>query len=238
VNVNGKALLFWLGAVLTLAAPLIFGLTGHDAATSAIVAASGIAVMVLTKIEDLVEISFGPLSARMRETIREAAATIEQLRSVATAISQASLTDMMAGNFMGGTTLRTRMQLRDRIIQTLRDVGVSEAQVSEAESEWRKGISLIYHRVIRERLEGRSHPNRVNTDASGDILAASREFQSLIDFSIWRAPTPEEMTTFLAARGLLNEELQEWIDDYRHYLTRNEIRRLDTFLTTSDPPKR
>jgi hypothetical protein len=174
----------------------------------------------------------------MRETIREATATIEQLRRVAVTISQVTLTDMMAGNFMGGTTLRTRMQLRDRIVQTLQDVGVSGAQISEAESEWRKGISLIYHRIIRDRLEGRSHPSRVNTDASEALLAASREFQSLIDFSRWRAPTPDEMATFLETRGFLNDELQQWINDYQHYLTHNEIRRLDTFLATSDPPNR
>src|SRR5688500_10818858 len=45
---------------------------------------------------------FWGLEAELKETISEANATIGQLKMVAATVSEAALTDIMAGSFMGG----------------------------------------------------------------------------------------------------------------------------------------
>ena len=64
-------------------------------------------VTFMARIDDLTELSLGPVKAKMRETIKEAYATIEELRNVAAISAKAILTDIMAGTFMGGMNLRT-----------------------------------------------------------------------------------------------------------------------------------
>lgn len=100
---KNKAVLFWAGAIFTLVAPLVVGMLSRNPTTLWVVALCGAFVTMLTKIDDLVEISLGPVRAKMRETIREATATIEQLQAVAASIAEVALTDLMASNFMGGT---------------------------------------------------------------------------------------------------------------------------------------
>lgn len=228
---KSKSVLLWVGAIFTLVVPALVGVWTRDASTTWVVAICGAFVTVLTRLDDLVEISMGPVRAKMRETIREANATIEQLRTVAATTAQVALTDLMAGNFMGGTSLEKRLELHDRIIETLRNVGVPEAQIRAAESDWRKGIGVIYHRIVRHYLEGRTERNHINLRSPPELLAASKEFHDLLDFKTWSAPDPGKMESFITEKGFMNEAAREWIADYRHFLDSGEIRRREVFVT-------
>ena len=198
--------LFWCGTLFTLFVPLGIAIITKNANASWLSALCGAFVIIVAKLDNIAELSLGPLKAKMRETIQEALATLEQLREIAATSAKATLTDSMAGNFMKGTTLENRLDLHDEIVKSLISIGVSKQQIEEATKMWNKGVGIIYHRGIRVALEGRKKPNLVNTQASDEVRAASNEFLELIEFDKWKAPTPDEIEKFIDGKGLMNKE--------------------------------
>lgn len=173
---------FGFGVIFTLVAPLVIGIGFKDPSTSWVAALCGAFVTFIAKFDVLTELSLGPVKARMKEQIAEATATLEQLRQVATATSQATLTDLMAGGFMWSMSLKKRFELHDNIITSLKKIGASKEQIEQAENEWKKGVSVIYHRAIKNCVELREKPNQINTNAPEPNRNAGQEIQNLVEF--------------------------------------------------------
>lgn len=227
---RGKAALFWAGIAFTLLAPVVIGVYFQDSSSAWIAVTCGVFVTLMAKFDDLVEFSLGPLRARMRETISEANATIDQLRKLAVTSARATLTDLMAGNFMDGTSLRTRLDLHDQFIDTLRRIGVPDLEIKESDEMWRKGIGIIYHRAVRKLLKEQLSQLQAESDAGKALRQTLDDFQDLLDFESWTAPSPERIENFLKDRNANNKENAEMVSDYRHFLTTGEIRRRDVFV--------
>lgn len=189
--------------------------------------ATGAGIMLVAvlvgRLHQVEEFSLGPLKARLRATIEEANATIQQLRGVALGLAEASLTDLMAGNFMDSMHMGQRLAMHDVIVKSLVVLGMSQADVQKASVHWNKGIGLTYWRAIRGSLPQVSDPN-VRSDPKIRLA-----FDSLMDFKEWRAPTPDEAEAFVKERDLENPAVAEWIADYRHFIRTKEIRRRDEF---------
>jgi hypothetical protein len=219
--------LFWIATGFLFVAPTVVGITTRSAAIASVTVACGAFVMLAARLDRMTELSLGPVNAKMKETIAEANATINQLREVTTTMATATLTNMMATNFMGGMSLRKRLELHDQLIQQLQNLGVSDDQQRSAQTEWRKGMSILYFNVVlRAAINGR---------APEDTNMISSEYHSLLDFPNWQAPTSGMLTRFCEQRNLLNAEVRQWIDDYQQFLNTGEIRRQGEFLSAADP---
>jgi len=168
-------------------------------------------------------------SATVDLVAEKAASTVNQLQNIACANAEAALTDSMAGNFFGGTTLKTRLDQDERIIKSLIEIGVSEEKIKDAKKMWSKGISMIYHRGIRNALEGRIDPDKLNMDASPKLREVSKEFQETMNFKQWKVLSPDEMKSFIEGKGFMNDTVMELISDYRHFLETGNIRRRSVF---------
>jgi len=223
-------LLFWIGIVFTLVVPILIGKFFSDHSISWVAALCGAFVVLMSKFEILQELSLGPLKAKMREQLREAAATIEQLRKIAAVTSEATLTDLMAGSFMGSMTLKKRLELNDKIIESLKEIGATEEQIKKVELDWRKGISIIYHRTIQHVVEQRKDPNQINPNAPEAAKKAGHEIQELLDFEKWAVPTPHQIKIVLERHKIKSPEVEEWVSDYDHFLKTNEIRNKERFV--------
>jgi hypothetical protein len=220
-------ILFWIGTGFLLVVPAVIGLITRSATIASVTAACGAFIMLAARLDRMTELSLGPVSAKMRETIAEANATINQLREVTTTMATATLTNMMATNFMGGMSLRKRLELHDQLMQQLQRVGVSEEQQRRAQAEWRKGVSILYFNVVyREAVTDRT------LEESNKLQS---EYQSMLDFPNWQAPTPDMLTRFCEQRNLLTPKVSQWIDNYQHFLSTGEINRQDEFLKAADP---
>jgi len=149
--------------------------------------------------------------------------------NTACANAKATLTDLMAANFMSGTTLKARLELHNQMVDSLKEIGVSKDKIREVEEMWSKGVGVIYHRGIRNALEGRTQPDHVNMQASPELKQASKEFQDMLNFEQWDVPTPDEMEAFIEGKGFMNDTVRELITDYRHFLEAGEIRRQGVF---------
>ena len=168
-------------------------------------------------------------SATVDLVAEKAASTVNQLQNIACTIAEAALTDSMAGNFMGGIDLKTRLDSNYRIIDSLIEIGVSKEKIKDVKKMWSKGIGIIYHRGIRNALEGRTDPQRLNMKASPELKAASKEFQETQNFKQWEVLHPDEMESFIEGKGFMNETVRELISDYRHFLETGNIRRRSVF---------
>lgn len=216
--------LFWFGILLTAIAPVVIGIGFDNSSTSWVAALCGAFIAFMAKLENIAELSLGPVKAKMKEKIEEATATAESLRNIATVTSEGFLTDLMAGNFMGGISLEKRFELHDKLVEALKDIGASEEQIRAAESHWNKGVGIIYHRAVKKAVEERTDPSQVNPDAPVNKKEAGKEIQELLNFKQWEAPSPHTLRTVLKKHEVESSEAEAWIDDYEHFLETGEIR--------------
>ena len=217
------------GCLLTLGLAVMFGMMSKPTEMGLIVAAGAIALAFLN-IDKIQRFKGAGFEAEMKRAVEEANVTLEQLREVAATSSEAILTDLMAGNFVSGTTLEKRLDLHDQLIRNLKDIGASERQIEKADEMWKKGIGIIFHRGIRVALEGRKAPHRVNTEADENVLAASEEFQDLLNFEKWEIPTSKELRKFITRKNVMNPDVDGLLKDYSEYEKSGEFIRRDVFV--------
>jgi hypothetical protein len=222
----GRTYVFWAAVVFAGIAPLLIKLLlGGSIGTSWLAFFCGAFVAFMARFDDLAEFSLGPLKARMRETIDEANATLEQLRAVATSMAMATLTDLMAGNFQASMSVAKRLALHDSLMNQLRELGVPDEHRRQVDAEWRKGIYVTYHRIIGA-LVGKYGQA---TLPPAEYHKVAVDYNSMLNMDTWEAPRPDELEAFCKERGVLTPEISLWLADYRHYLDTGEIRRKDQF---------
>ena len=225
---NDKAITI-IGGLLTVGLAVMFGVMGKPTEMGIVVLVGAI-VLAFLNIDKIQRFKGAGFEAEMKRAVEEANATIEQLREVAATASEAILTDLMAGNFMSGTTLEKRLELHDQLMGNLRDIGASEKQIEKADEMWEKGIAIIFHRGIRVVLEGRENPHQINTKAEEYVLQASREFQELLKFEEWKTPPSDELREFVNSKGVMNPKVDELLKDYSEFEKSGTFRRRDVFV--------
>ena len=93
-----------------------------------------------------------------------------------------------------------------------------------------KGIGVIYHRGIRHLLQENHKHDAITGKVPPEILTALEEFQDLLQFKKWQAPTPDQMEEFIQGKGLMTPEIAALISDYRSFVNTGEIKRRDVFV--------
>lgn len=224
------AMLFWTGIIFTIIAPFAVKVIFNDMALVWVALIIGVFMTIISKFDCLVEFSLGPITAKMNQKIEEADVILKKLQNIALVSSEATLTDLMAGSFMGSMTLKQRMILHDKVVQALKDIGIDDKRILLAEERWRKGISVIFCRAIHWRVELRKDPHHVNLEAPKPNKEAGQELKNLSDFSNWTEPSPEKIKEVLKKYSLSLPEVDQWVDDYAYFLEHNVIRDLDAFV--------
>jgi hypothetical protein len=226
-----RKFLFWVGVLIAVFAPVPLAIWLDSAKFGVLCFVSGTLSVLFSKIEALEELSIGPLKAKLRAAINEANATVEQLRTLGAELSDATLSLLIATEFMDGMNVKSKFELHRKIIDCLVALGASEKQLQVAQVNWLKGVSVMYLRVIRQRIEGRVSFSRTNLDASDTDLAASKEIFELSNFDAWYVPSASEMRAVLIKHGIVNKDASDWIDDYEAFVKTSSIPRLDLFLS-------
>jgi hypothetical protein len=121
--------------------------------------------------------------------------------------------------------------MHDKLVECLQHLGVSQKQIGEARHMWNKGVGVIYHRAISHALADRKEKNIVNPDATPERIAAAKEFQELLKFERWDAPSSQEMRAFIQVKGLLTKKISELLSDYAYFEKTGQIKRRDIFVT-------
>jgi hypothetical protein len=228
-NQRGLAMkaLFGIGLLYSVVVPFIVLYITQNESYVWMSLLVGVFITITSRFNELVEFSLGPLKAKMKEKIAQTEATLEQLRKVGVSTSGAILTSIMAENFSGGTTFRRRKELHDKIIKMLGGIGANEKEIQEAESDWIKGISVIYYREITWRVKLQKNINTINSAAPEENKAAGNELDLLLDFKNWLVPSPDKITEILSKNSIDIEKVNILLKDYEWFLNKNEIRNVD-----------
>jgi hypothetical protein len=218
-----------VGALLMLTLAMALALLGKPTEMGLIIVAGAIATAFLN-IDRIQRFKGAGFEAEMRQAVEQAHASVDELRNLAAISAESILTTLMAGNFMHGMTLAKRVDLHDRLINSLQGLGVPQPQINAAEEMWRRGVGILYQRGIRHQLEGRTSTHKIDPNLSKEALEASKEFQDMIKFKEWKAPSAAEMRHFIEEKHLMSPALEELLRDYSHFEKTNTIRRIDVFV--------
>lgn len=212
-----------LASIVMVSLAMYLGVMSKSTEMGLIIAACSISIAFLN-LDRIQKFKGAGFEAEMRQAVEEAHATVEQLRTLAATSTESTLTTLMSENFFDGTTLEHRLSMHDKLVDCLRQLGVSQKQIGEARHMWSKGIGIIYHRAIRNALADREEKNP-------ERIAAAKEFEELLKFERWDAPSSQEMRAFIQARELLSEQISQLLSDYAHFEQTGQIKRRDVFVT-------
>lgn len=191
-----------------------------------VLAAAGVLALA-SQIDRLTELSGLGVSAKLREKIAEADATIQDAREIFATLSRAILTDLIAGDFMSGMGTQRRLDLHDEVMRELRDAKLTRSQLERAEAGWKGGMEMMFNRLFRRLLDERLAASAMPKEDQGKVSA---EFRKLLDFDQWMAGSPTDYRQLFERAGLLDAEVLGWVSDFQHYRDTAELRRRDAFL--------
>lgn len=229
-----RVLLLSLGTVLIGAGPsavLMRGDPWHSAMPTLI--AGGFLILV-AHIDRLASFKAGPLEAELREAVREAYATLDDLKKAARLNAKALLFQLSSSHFMGGSTFGQKQVMRDEIITQLRELGLSNQEIGEADKTWREAVRVVYFGLISHAAEGRTDPNRINSNSSAGQKEALRELNGEFDFYLRRTPTSKQISLILSKHGVSSPELEDLISDLEWFESTSELRDRDKFCNLAD----
>lgn len=225
-----STLITGLASIIMVSLAMVLGLLGKPTEMGLIIAACSISIAFLN-LDRIQKFKGAGFEAEMRQAVEEAHATVEQLRTLAATSTESTLTTLMSGNFFDGTTLANRLDIHDKLVGCLHQLGVPVKQIEEARHMWKNGVGVIYHRGIRHLLEGRTEISHVNMQAEPARLAASKEFQELLRFEKWEAPSAQTIRSFIQGKGFMTDAISELLSDYEHFERSGNLKRRDVFIT-------
>lgn len=105
-----KKMIVFIGFIYVLVVPVLLFLDISSLEESLCVSAIGTFLIIISNFEALRELSIGPLRAKMQDKIKEATVTLEELKEITAALSENTLTQLMASNFWDGMTLKRSLK--------------------------------------------------------------------------------------------------------------------------------
>lgn len=216
-------------SIIILALAMWLGLLGKPTEMGLIIIAGSISIAFLN-IDRIQRFKGAGFEAEMRQAVEEAHATLDQLRNLAVASTESSLTTLMAGSFMSGISSEKRLDVHDRLIQTLKELGVKRSEIDKAEHLWKKGVGVIYHRGIGKNLAQQDDPVLNNSAIVSIVREASKQLQDLLQFETWTAPSSIEIQRLIEKNNLMTPELEKLITDYSDFEKTGKISRREVFV--------
>ena len=191
-------LLFSVVLVATLLS--FFGKTD----TSIIFMSGSFAMIFLGNLEKLEFFKFYGVEARIKATINEANATIEQLKSLSKALAEPAISLIASSVIPNPMPLSYRLSLISRINEILQSLQIPPEEIQRI-----NGVSGNVLRVL--------HISRITAGIDNippDLLITSGQFSS-----------PGAYEEFLNSRKLLTPERQELIKDLQYFIESGKFRR-------------
>jgi hypothetical protein len=159
----------------------------------------------IDKIQTLRASLTGGLYLQVRQTIQEAQVTIEQLRRLATTLAGSGLNELaLSGDVFTGMTTAEKFRIRDQMVARLKELGVPESEIMDAQRFWIGVYSGILERDFV---------------AAASTLLPSVNVQSEIDqlartTSKDGRPSPASLRKWVSDHDLHDSHIDELLTNY------------------------
>lgn len=190
------------------------------AAVVAIVAS--ILVALQAKAGTLIEISFGPLKAKLEREVTEAESLVKQLREFAALQAQAIVAaGVRAGRWSSESDW---LYLHVKELETsLREMGVNEEILKASRREF---VTYAIHDAAHMAM-GNGHIPKKN----GEFI--EREWREAL--GEFPSTDPDRVEAFLVRHGLMNPDRMTRIEDMRWMIEHGNVRDAEQYIRTQKP---
>jgi hypothetical protein len=198
-------IIFRLLLAFLMISPTIAVFVNASPAGAGVLAAVGAAAILLTRLADISTFELSPLKVKLERQAQQVEVTLQQLQKMATAFAQASLTELgMSGHLLVHIKTRAKFEIHDRIINSLKEMKISDEEISKAQAVW----ITLHCRMILDSIEG------IVARLRPDVVNAADEMEGLPKESGRGLPLPEAVRNWIASRSLNDVQLFQLIDEY------------------------
>lgn len=168
------------------------------------------------------KLKLGPtgIEAEMKQVLEEAKASVDELHKLAAIMGAATVAQLAAeGRWGGGMTSAMKAELRQRIISSLKELGLPEKRIEEvgrADAPW-----------VRFDYAGYAMKPIKYNDLNAEQKAQWQEEFKAHSFST--PLTPVQLRGIIERLGVLSNEVEERLQDYEHYCRTFTHRRPDVW---------
>jgi hypothetical protein len=171
-------------AILGVVAPIAFASFGLSAA--AVFAFLGaVLLLVLPKIDTVVEIAFGPLRAKLERKVEETEATLRELRSLALVLADPVMSSAVRlGRWNTALSREERLRLYERTKAALRRLRASDLEIADASREHHRFVLFDLSQPIASAIDAVLEKKSKERSA---VTAAMSKQGPISDLPAWNA---------------------------------------------------
>ena len=202
-----KYLLFCL-SMAGIITGFIFAYFGdHQAMWAGIVV--GIFFQFLFHIDRIESFKFSlqSVEAKTRDMITKAENTLSELQILAQYVAEISLSLVKRQGRLGGYDDDEKEEIREKILDTLKQIGINEKTMQDVLIEWYKIDDFDYAHYI---LGGSKIPET-------KVREKIAKWNSLRNGNFKNIPTPETLRQFLIETMLTNDGIEGYLEDYEYF---------------------
>lgn len=217
-----SSVLLTLFGLSFLALALWFLYAGRDSVGTAI--AGAIACLLLPHIPAMTKFKFGlgGVEAEMKQVIEDAKASVAQLHELAATQAAATIQQIAAeGRWGGGMSVRSKEDLRQQIIASLRTIGLPEERIQNVDRADEAYVLFDYVGYV------------VGAIKQSSLSKEQKEIwqTSFKNHSLTNPCSPRDLRAILLRMDHLSDEAEQRVLDYEHYAMTGTHRSIERWLT-------
>jgi hypothetical protein len=196
-----------------------------NATGAAVLAATGAAALLFTRLPDISALTLFGLSARLQRQSEQVQVTLTQLQRLATSLAEGSLDQLpFSGVIFVGLSTREKFRIRAEIVESLKTLGISAADILKAQRGW----IYFYDNILEAQLEARVKEIQPDADVENEIKRLPKS-------DVEDLPSPDTLREWAKGKFLNDPKVTQLLKEYNNIWTTGAIEDPDLVPFGSHP---
>ena len=195
-------IIHWVLIAYLIIAPTVVVFLLRRSALAFALVVTGASALLLTR-PDISSFGLLGLQATLERQIGKVQVTIEELQKLAAAMANANLSQLaMSGQMLHRLNTQAKFSMRDQIIASLKEIGVSDADIHDAQEAW---IDVNCDMLV----------SVIEAEAEKLLPSAPEEINKLPEAAKYGVPEPETLEKWRSSHKLSSPRLDQMMDEYK-----------------------
>ena len=204
-------IIHWVLIAYLIIAPTVAVFRYRSAKLALALVVPGATGLLLTR-PDISSFGYLGMQATLERQIGKVQVTIEELQKLAAAMAKANHSQLaLSGHIFHRLPTGEKFSIRDQIIASLKEIGVSDADMLKAQGIW---INVHCDILLGEMAE----------EAEKLLPSATQEINKLPEVDGFNVPAPETLEKWFASQKLSSPRLDQLMDDYTRLWTTGSMK--------------